>query len=222
MWHYYLLTAALGYLLGSVPTGYLVGRARGIDVRKHGSGNIGATNVVRILGKKPGFFVFFCDALKGLLAVRLGFLIIAQAEAARLRYFTSEALISMIVLGGIAAALACILGHNFPVWLRFRGGKGVATTVGALLGLMPLAVLVVAVVWAVAFYALRYVSVASILAATALPFVVWALGAFHYSTGGTTPMLCFSVAAAALVWWRHRGNIQRLLNGTEPRSARKA
>ena len=174
--------------------------------------------------------MFVCDALKGFLAVQLGFMIargiLGSSNAIPPEVYRSVASAIndwFVAVSGIVAALACILGHNFPVWLRFRGGKGVATTVGTLLGLMPLAVLVVAVIWAVAFYTLRYVSVASILAATALPLVVWALGAFHYSTGGTTgAMLCFSVVAAALVWWRHRGNIQRLLNGTEPRSTRKA
>ncbi len=236
---YFLLTAALGYLLGSIPTGYLVGRTRGIDVREHGSGNIGATNVTRVLGKKPGYFVFFCDALKGWLAVSAATFLVTRPGAAS--YILESIYVSRHVRGhggigaaelarfsqfipviGVVAALAGILGHNFPVWLRFRGGKGVATTVGTLLGLMPLAVLAVAGVWAVVFYTLRYVSLASILAATALPLVVWALGPRDGSLGGTLPMFCFSVAAAALVWWRHRGNIQRLLNGTEPRFARKA
>ncbi len=207
---FYLLVAALGYLLGSIPVGYLVGRAHGIDVREHGSGNIGATNVVRVLGKKSGYFVFVCDALKGLLAVQGGYFVFRQFSG------------SSVALAGIIAALACILGHNYPVWLRFRGGKGVATTVGTLLGLMPLAVLAVTVVWVAAFLISRYVSVASLLAAAALPAAVWALGRVYPSLGGAAPMLWFSLAAAALVWWRHRTNLQRLFDGTEKRFVRKA
>ena len=230
MWLYYLLAALIGYLLGSIPTGYLVGRSYGIDVREHGSGNIGATNVVRVLGKKPGYFVFVCDALKGWLAVVLGtlaaaYLVVLPATINGLDLASASAgagEYALLPSGRIVAALACILGHNFPVWLRFRGGKGVATTIGTLLGLMPLAFLVVAVVWMVAFYVTRYVSVASILAATVLPVAVLVLDRWQPAHAGWSPMLCFSVAAAALVWWRHRGNIQRLRAGTEPRFTRKA
>ena len=230
---YLLLAAVIGYLLGSIPTGYLVGRARGIDVREHGSGNIGATNVVRVLGKGPGYFVFICDALKGLLAVRLGTYLTTKLQWMKMLGGSGVAGPNPFVhaageiawyaaIAGIIAALACILGHNFPVWLRFRGGKGVATTVGALLGLMPLAFLIVAVVWSLTFYLLRYVSVASIAAATSLPVAVLLLERWHPAPGGLWPMFCFAVVAAALVWWRHRANIQRLRNGTEPRFARKA
>ena len=230
MWLYYLLAAAIGYLLGSIPTGYLVGRSYGIDVREHGSGNIGATNVVRVLGKKPGYFVFVCDALKGWLAVSLGtlvaaYLVVLPATVNGLDLASASAGAGeyvLLLLAGIIAALSCILGHNFPVWLRFRGGKGVATTVGALLGLMPLAFLVVAAVWMLTFYLTRYVSVASIVAATALPIAVLILDRWHPSRIGMWPMLIFSVAAAVLVWWRHRANIQRLRAGTEPRFTRKA
>lgn len=232
---YLFLAALIGYLLGSIPAGYLVGRAHGIDVREHGSGNIGATNVVRVLGKKPGYFVFICDALKGWLAVWLGGFVVARLVVSNMRQAVAAngldlasasagtgELNLLLPLAGIVAALACILGHNFPVWLRFRGGKGVATTIGTLLGLMPLAFLIVAAVWTLTFYLTRYVSVASIAAATALPVTVFILDHWHPAHAGLWPMLCFSVVAAALVWWRHRGNIQRLRAGTEPRFARKA
>ena len=198
----YLVSAVIGYLLGSFPTGYLVGRRHGIDIREHGSGNIGATNVVRVLGKKVGYLVFFCDAAKGLLAVYSGELLFVTRSPA------SE-------LSCIIAGLACILGHNFPVWLRFRGGKGVATTIGVLLGLMPVAVAIAAGVWLITFLVMRYVSLASMLAAASLPIIVWRL------TGPDTPMFWFSVVAAVLIFVRHRANISRLFHGTEPQFTRK-
>ena len=229
----YVLSAIFGYLLGSIPFGYLVGRAHGIDIRQHGSGNIGATNVVRVLGKKPGYSVFFCDALKGFLAASLGqWLVLFKARAALLTAALNGLAPDVLrsagaevaqaaVIGGIIAALACILGHNFPVWLRFRGGKGVATTVGVLLGLMPAAIGVSAVIWAASFYASRYVSLASLLGAAALPVTVWFLTTRHGNPGLNNPLLWFSLAAALLIFWRHRANIQRLLHGTETRFARK-
>jgi glycerol-3-phosphate acyltransferase PlsY len=207
MWSLYLESAVLGYLLGSFPTGYLVGRARGIDIRQHGSGNIGATNVMRTLGKKLGLLVFVCDALKGLLAVRVAGALVAGGTID---------LPPHGVLAGVIAAVACILGHNFPVWLGFRGGKGVATTAGVLLGLMPVAVAVAGVVWAAAFFALRYVSLASLLAALTLPLTV---GLLWWSGHADMALFWFSLAATVLAFWRHRSNIQRLLAGTEPRSA---
>lgn len=224
MWWPYLVSSVLCYLLGSFPTGYLVGRFYGIDIREHGSKNTGATNVVRVLGKKPGYFVFICDALKGLVAVFLGELTIfavapmhTSSEAESLAALAAVRGTPM-VLGGIVAALACILGHNFPVWLRFKGGKGVATTVGVLLGLMPVAVGVSAVVWFTTYSLSRYVSLASLLGAAILPISVWFL---TMRQGGPPWLFCFSLLAAALIFWRHRTNIQRLLNGTEARFTRK-
>ena len=205
MWRLDLASAVLGYLLGSIPTGYLAGRRHGIDIRGHGSGNIGATNVARILGKKYGLLVFVCDAVKGLLAVRIAYLLV---------WFTP----SDAAIAGVLAALACILGHNFPVWLGFRGGKGIATTTGVLLGLMPAAIAVSALVWAAAFFALRYVSVASLLAAATLPLTV---GLLWWAGHANIALFSFSLAATVLAFWRHRSNIQRLLEGTEPRFVAK-
>ena len=227
---FYAASSAFGYLLGSIPTGYLVGRRYGIDIREHGSGNIGATNVVRVLGKKPGYFVFACDMLKGLSSTFLGLWIariwhpgimdvdINQVHSHFLPLIRPETLEIAAILG----ALGCILGHNFPVWLRFRGGKGVATTVGVLLGLMPAAFLVAAIVWGATFYLSRYVSLASLAAAAVLPVTVWW---FTWRASGVNsgigPLFWFSVVAAALVFLRHRANIARLLNGTESRFTAK-
>ncbi len=205
----YLLAIGIGYLLGSCPNGYLVSRARGIDIRQHGSGNIGATNVLRVLGKKWGYLVFALDALKGFVAVRLAF---AIAAATVIGTAQRELL-------GIASGLACILGHTFPVWLRFRGGKGVATSAGVLLGLMPVAVFSVLAVWIILFKITRYVSVASIGAAVALPLFVIAYHRFGLLRGAT--LLPFSILIAGVVVWRHRSNLQRLLQGKEQRFGQK-
>lgn len=204
----YLIAAGAGYFLGSCPNGYLVSRARGIDIRKHGSGNIGATNVLRVFGKKWGYLVFALDALKGFVAVRLAFAIGAMMIGPAQRE-----------LVGIVAGLACILGHTFPVWLRFRGGKGVATSAGVLLGLMPLAVFSVLAVWIILFKVTRYVSVASIGAAAALPLFVIAYQRLGLLTGAS--LLPFSILIAGVVVWRHRSNMQRLLHGKEQRFGQK-
>ena len=209
MWTLALIVMLEAYLFGSLPSGYLAGRISGIDVRKHGSGNIGATNVLRVLGKKWGFAVFFADALKGFLAVRLAILIANQTPAAE----------GYIEFYAILAAAACVAGHSFPVWLRFKGGKGVATSAGSLAGVMPIAALTIFIVWLIVFKVTRYVSLASIVAATALPVTVAILIGMNLTQG--TILFYFSVLMTALVVWRHRSNISRLLKGTEPRFARK-
>jgi glycerol-3-phosphate acyltransferase PlsY len=198
-----VLTTALAFLLGSIPTGYLVARAKGVDIRQHGSGNIGATNVFRTLGKPLGVLVFFLDALKGFAAVWLA-----------ARFGGPSAWPSIL------AAVAAIAGHNYTPWLGFKGGKGIATSAGVLIALMPWAVLAIAVVWFGVFFATRYVSLASICASAALPVAVGAL--WFYGCGGSAPLLGFSVLIAALAIWRHRSNIQRLMAGTEHRFDRKS
>jgi glycerol-3-phosphate acyltransferase PlsY len=201
--------AVAGYLLGSCPNGYLISRSRGLDIRKHGSGNIGATNVLRVLGKKWGYLVFFLDALKGLLAAGIGLHLATQ----------SFPLAVHPEISGITGGLFCILGHTFPVWLGFRGGKGVATSAGVLLGLMPLAVISVLAIWLAVFYATRYVSVASIFAALALPPFVFLYLKLQVVSGWL--LLPFSALIAAVVVWRHRSNMRRLMHGTEERFGAK-
>ena len=205
----YFLIAVIGYLLGSFPSGLIISRMRGVNIQKHGSGNIGATNVLRVVGKKWGYFVFGLDALKGLVAVRIAFAIVHPAGTA----ITQRELI------GIAGGLACILGHAFPVWLRFRGGKGVATSAGVLLGLMPLAVVSVFAVWIILFQITRYVSVASIGAAAALPAFVMLYLRLGLLTGAS--LLPFSILIAGVVVWRHRSNVKRLFRGQEQRFDQK-
>lgn len=213
----FFISALIGYFLGSIPCGLLIARARGIDIRQHGSGNIGATNVLRTLGKKWGILVFVLDALKGVAAVLLAerlFCAGAASLAGQGGAGVGAACFSPAHLG-IVAALACVLGHNFPVWLKFKGGKGVATTAGVLIGLMPLAAAVAFSTWLVVFYTTRYVSVASIVAAIAIPVTVWLV------QKQPDALFAFSVLVAALAIWRHRPNIQRLLAGTESHFEKK-
>jgi glycerol-3-phosphate acyltransferase PlsY len=196
----YSLILLVSYLLGSIPSGFLVARARGVDLRAVGSGNIGATNAMRVLGKPLGIFVLLADAAKGALACAF-----VPALAAR---------VTAMPLPGdwpvIAAGVAAILGHNFTCWLRFKGGKGIATSAGVLLVLMPTALGICLAIWLVVVALGRIVSLASVLAAAALPFVVWLLGR-------STPLVIVAAGLGLLAIYRHRANIQRLLKGTEPR-----
>ncbi len=192
-----------GYLLGSIPVGFLTARARGVDIRQHGSGNIGATNVFRVLGRKVGTFVFVCDVLKGVLAVLLA------------RWMAHRAGPAAEQLAGMVAAICCVAGHCFPCWLRFKGGKGIATSAGVLIGLAPLETFVILAVWLVVFYGTRYVSLASILAAITLPIAV--LVHLTPAVAEASPVFYFTLAMAILVVWRHRANIGRLAAGSESR-----
>ena len=164
----YVLVAAGAYLLGSIPTGYLVARAKGIDIRTVGSGNIGATNAFRVLGKRAGAFVLAADALKGLAAVFLGAL-----AGPLMANIPSERIDVAVQWFHIVAGVGAIVGHSFTCWLKFKGGKGVATSAGVLLGILPPAFGLSLAVWLLVFLASRYVSLASLLAAVALPLAAW-------------------------------------------------
>src|SRR5439155_19337289 len=196
------------YLLGSIPFGYLAGRIAGIDIRKCGSGNVGATNVIRTLGKGYGYPVFVADFLKGFGAVKMSMLIATKLQP---EWNSSE-------MFGIVAAISSVLGHSFPVWLHFQGGKGVATLAGALFGLAPVAALVGAAVWIVTFSLTRYVSVASIAAAAALPVII--LVTTWLRQTARKSLFYSSVCLAAFVIWRHRSNLSRFMRGTEARFTR--
>jgi len=193
-----------------VPFGLLIGKLKGIDVRQHGSGNIGATNVWRVLGPKWGGLTFLLDAAKGFFAVNL-------AQQIAWRQAAPPALEDQyLAYVGVFAALACIVGHSFPLWLKFKGGKGVATSLGVIIGLMPpLATVLVLVLWISVFAFSRYVSLASIIAALGLPVTVGILLKIGELEGSA--YFAFSCAAAFLVVRRHRDNIRRLFAGTENR-----
>jgi acyl phosphate:glycerol-3-phosphate acyltransferase len=204
----WLAIIILCYLIGSFPSGYLVGKSQGIDIRQHGSGNIGATNVLRVMGKKWGYLVFFCDSLKGFIAVKVGVWLATSAGAET-------------TFAGVVAGICCIIGHNYTVWLRFKGGRGIATSIGVLLAIVPIViVLIVLVVWVAVFFVWKYVSFASICAALSLPVAVLALFPF-VAHGNYWVLLVFSLIVAALAVWRHRPNIDRLLHGTENRFGAK-
>ncbi|KOF22254.1 glycerol-3-phosphate acyltransferase [Ensifer adhaerens] len=189
-----VLSLAFGYLLGSIPFGLILTRMAGLgDVRKIGSGNIGATNVLRTGNKKLAAATLLLDALKG------------TAAAAIASLWGVEA--------GIAAGLAAFLGHLFPVWLGFKGGKGVATYIGVLLGLAPLMVLVFIAVWLAMAKISRYSSLSALVATVVIPVVL-------YVTGQEKVALLFAVMTL-ITWVKHRANIQRLLAGTESKIGEK-
>jgi len=196
-----LITLVFAYLAGSLPTGFLVARAMRVDITQVGSGNIGATNVFRVLGKGPGALVLIVDLLKGALAV-----LVAPILAAAVTPTDSLALPAL-------AALGAVLGHNYTCWLGFKGGKGVATSAGAMAALIPPAFGVTVITWLLVFFLTRYVSMASIAAALILPV------ATIFTVSGPTrwPLVAFTSALAALAVWRHRANIERLKAGTEHR-----
>lgn len=188
------------YLVGSIPTGYLMGKSQGIDVRQHGSGNIGATNVWRVMGSKWGLAAFAFDFLKGFLPLFL----------ARIINFPGEVSWSVSILL-VCCAIAAILGHNYTPWLGFKGGKGIATSAGVLCALVPCVYALALSLWIVAVLLTRTVSIGSLLAAVSLPVAA----AFFYP--GEWVYFGFATFAGALATWRHRSNIQRLLAGTESR-----
>jgi glycerol-3-phosphate acyltransferase PlsY len=196
------------YLLGSIPFGYLAGKFAGINIRTFGSGNVGATNVVRVLGKKYGYPVFVLDFLKGFGAVRISML---MATCPPHQWNSPE-------IFGIAAAISCVIGHSYPLWLKFKGGKGVATSAGALFALAPIAGFIGVAIWILTFLVTRYVSVASVTAAVALPIVIFSVS---WRDKNAKAIFYFSVCLAAVVIWRHRSNLSRLVRGTEPRFTRK-
>ena len=208
-----MLVALAAYLLGSIPTGYLVARAKGVDIRTVGSGNIGATNVFRILGKPAGIFVLLMDALKGFAAVALVMNFYHEFNDVLPNIFTAEGITNPQVRAGfgIAAGLFAVLGHNYTVWLRFKGGKGIATSAGVLVALVLWALLIILTVWIVLFLATRYVSVGSLAAAVVLPFATW------FTTGHDVVLTTVTGAMSVLAIYKHKGNIQRLLGGTESR-----
>ena len=196
------------YLVGAVPYGFLLGRLKGIDIRQCGSGNIGATNVWRVLGKGWGMVTFALDFAKvpvALFLVKHGMPVPSDKGGPGA---SAEPMILILVF------LGAVLGHNYPLWLRFKGGKGIATSAGGLLWLAPGALGVALGVWIVVFAISRYVSLASMIAAGALPVGFWIF------KRDDPLLLAFMAVLGALAIWRHRANIQRLLQGTEHRWTR--
>jgi acyl phosphate:glycerol-3-phosphate acyltransferase len=195
------LCALGGYLIGAIPFGYLIGRWRGVNIFEHGSGNLGATNVGRVLGRPFCFLVFGLDFLKGALPTLTAFRLTGNGEVAP-------------ELAAIAAGLGAFLGHLFPIYLKFKGGKGVATGAGVVAVLVPTAAVGAVLTWFVVLMLTRYVSVASMCAGLMLYHLHTTMSSQAF-TGPGLPLTCFCAVAAALVIVRHHTNLRRLMQGTE-------
>ena len=200
----HLICLAASYLAGATPFAFLIAGLNGVDIRKVGSGNVGATNVFRAVGKGWGILTFFCDAAKGFVPA---FLFPALAQK-----WVADAVPNTAGLA-ILCAVGAIAGHNWPVYLRFKGGKGVATSAGALLGIHWLPVTLGLAAWIVVFLITRYVSVGSITAAVVVAVCAWV---FPPETGARLVPSAFTILAVLIIW-RHKSNIQRLANGVEHR-----
>ena len=193
-----IIVTLIGYLLGSIPFAVLIARRKGVDILKAGSGNPGATNVRRVLGKTEGALCLVLDALKGFLAAGAPLIYLHASDP---------------VLLSINGLLAALLGHSFSVFIKFKGGKGVAVTVGGLFALMPLIMVIGGLVWIAVFISTRYVSAASIALGLSLPLI-----SLIFQLPRPQTLLCLLLAIIIVV--RHRSNIQRLLRGTENRFIR--
>jgi glycerol-3-phosphate acyltransferase PlsY len=214
----FVVLPVAAYLIGSIPTGFLIGLAKGVDVRRAGSGNVGATNVGRVLGRRWGYLCFLLDVLKGLIPVlAAGWLLHEVGRsggAAPSAIPAANHQIAWLLVG-----LGTILGHVFSIFLKFRGGKGVATSLGVTLGFFPYltyAGLAAFAVWLIVALIWRYVSLASVVAALSFPpLFLAACRIFGWPVLGLAPLLTFGLSMMLLVIIRHRSNIKRLLAGTE-------
>ena len=225
------LCPLIAFLLGSIPFGLIIAKAKGINIREHGSGNIGATNVLRVVGKKYGITCLLLDALKGFVPTVIAISLIRfpgiqnPMTLSGLLPHASEFPMLTAQMFQVLAGLCAILGHNYSPWVGFKGGKGIATSAGVLIALMPAAVVILIAIWGLVFLFSRYVSLASILAAGALPLVTlwgsWLHGKIQNGTWNK-PLFAFSIIIAVLAIWKHRSKIQRLLAGTEHRFTRKS
>ena len=200
-----VLVLIISYLFGSIPWGFIIGKLKGIDIRKHGSKNIGATNVTRVLGKPLGYICFALDFFKGFLPSYLMMFVITLPTDA----------------GVILAILGTFLGHIFPIYLKFKGGKGVATGTGALLAISPLATITGFIIWVIIFKTTRYASATSIIATvlvSVLTTVFSAINIYHLSVS----LQVFVAIIGAIAIIKHKSNIARLINGTEYRFEKKS
>jgi glycerol-3-phosphate acyltransferase PlsY len=220
----------LAFLAGSIPFGLFIAKAKGVNIRQHGSGNIGATNVLRVIGKPYGIACLILDILKGLIPTMAGISLFTYAgdtnpmAITALTPYAAELPQIKAQILQIVTALAAILGHNYSPWIGFKGGKGIATSGGALIALMPAAVVILLVIWAVIFLMTKYVSVASIGASVSLPILTFFGSWYHGKLEAGTwnkPLFVFSIMIAALAIWRHRSNITALMDGTEHKFSKK-
>jgi glycerol-3-phosphate acyltransferase PlsY len=207
----------VAYLCAAIPFALLIGKAKGVDIRQHGSGNVGATNAWRVLGRPYGLAVFSLDFLKGFLPVLIGGKMLWTPDAS----WASPGSGFNVMLIWVLIAATCVLGHVFPVYLKFKGGKGVATSLGVLLAIYPYftgAAIVAFVIWAVVTRIARIVSVGSVVAAVAFPItfaIIAAINAEAWAGQPMWPLHVFAIVMAALVVWRHRMNLIQLARGKE-------
>lgn len=219
----------IAFLLGSIPFGLLIAKSKGINIREHGSGNIGATNVLRVVGKKYGITCFVLDFLKGMIPALIGLALIqydGQSQRMVIGFLAEYGSVlpesdrTLVQVMQLVTGLCAILGHNYSPWVNFKGGKGIATSAGVFTAFMPLAIPVLIVIWCLFFFTTRYVSVASIAASAALPMAViygsWDHGKIADGTWNK-PLFFFSLFIGAMAILKHRGNIKKLMNGTENR-----
>ena len=198
-----ILCLCIGYLFGCIQSGYIYGRCHGIDIRDYGSGNAGTTNVLRTLGKKAGYITYAGDAIKGVAAIMLvRYVIFADSGI-------DMSLLTMYTGFGV------VLGHNYPFYLKFKGGKGIAVTSGVMFAFDWRFAALALIVFAVAFYTTRYVSVGSLAITVLFPIccLIFYFGQWH--------LFIISVLFWAMAWWRHRANISRLIHGTENKFEKK-
>jgi glycerol-3-phosphate acyltransferase PlsY len=226
------LCPLVGFLFGSIPFGLLMAKARGVDIRKQGSGNIGATNVLRVMGKRYGISCLLLDALKGFIPTLLAINLIrfaGQPTSMVIPWLQPYAQVLpndqqfIAQLLQVITGLCAILGHNYSPWVGFKGGKGIATSAGVVIALMPAVIVILLLVWYLLFVITRYVSVASIGAVAILPLLtLW--GSWYHGRiqdgSWNKALFAFSVVVAVLGIWKHRANIQRLRSGTEHRFER--
>ena len=199
-----IICLLIGYLFGIIQTGFIYGKIKHIDIRKHGSGNAGATNALRTLGWKAGATTFTGDALKAVAAVLIAKLIFADSP--------------QVMLLGLYAGMGVVLGHNYPFYLKFKGGKGIASTVGLMLATDPVIFLTILAIFLVIFLTTKYVSLGSLVCVLvfAVEFIIFGqMGKYGVDVNQLHEMYGLVIFLAALGWWRHRANIQRLLKGTE-------
>ena len=223
----------IAFLLGSIPFGLLIAKSQGINIREHGSGNIGATNVLRVVGKKFGISCFILDFIKGLVPSLIGISLIQyagqdqtmtiKALSSWATTFPADSRASIQTLQ-LATGLCAILGHNYSPWVGFKGGKGIATSAGVFCAFAPFAIPVLILVWCAFFFTTRYVSVASIAASIGLPLTVLWGSWFHGKIADGSwnkPLFFFSLFIGAMAVWKHRSNIKKLMNGTDNRFSPK-
>ena len=217
----YLICAALvlaSYIVGSLPFGFWISKSLGVDIRNQGSGNIGATNVLRTLGRKVGITVLILDISKGFLPVLIGSIIIFnQLPDSMLNKEEIKGTIYVLL------AIGAILGHNYTFWLGFKGGKGIATSAGAIMPFLPEVLIGSLFVWILFFFLSRYVAIASIAAAFSIPILTISLDHNYLfpNINSSWPVISFGIIASIMAIWRHRSNIQRLIKGEEDQFERK-